>query len=74
MILLLDNLFNPTLIAKFMNKRNMDGKTGFDLVAEMKLFKVLQTRVVYRILMMNWRSKIDSSASFLEQATSNRVL
>lgn len=52
----------------------MDGNTGFDLIAKMGLFSVLQTRVSYRILMMTWRSKIDHSASLFEQATSYRVL
>ena len=70
---ILDKLHEPHLIMKLLQKRDLAGSSCLDLLAKLELYRVLQSKVVYRILTMQWESSVDTSSSFLNSATSYRA-
>ena len=50
LVRLLDELYEPQLISKLLKKKDMNGCNCLDLIAKLKLYSVLQTKVADRII------------------------
>ena len=70
---LLDELYEPQLVARLLKKKDLNGYSSLDLIAKLKLYSVLQSKVADRIIRLSWSSKIDSSASIMDIATTYKI-
>ena len=61
------------MASKLLKKKDFDGYSGLDLIAKLKLYSVLQSKVADRVLRVSWASKIDATASIMDLSTTFKI-
>ena len=71
---LLEDCYEPYLIEKLMNQKDIDGVSPLYIFAQHKYYSIMKTDVADRIIMNKWNSKVDTSGSILENSTPYNML
>lgn len=71
---LLDNCYEPYLIEKLLNQKDIDGFSPLYIFSQHKYYSIMKTDVADRIIMNKWDSKVDTSGSILENSIPYNML
>ena len=71
---LLDNCYEPVLIEKLLNQKDIDGYSPLFVLAQHKFYSIMKTDVADQIIMNKWNSKVDTCGSFLENSIPYKIL
>ena len=71
---LLDNCYEPYLIEKLLNQKDIDGVSPLIIFARHKFYSIMKTDVADRIIMNKWDSKVDTSGSIFENSIPYNML
>jgi hypothetical protein len=71
---LLENLQDPHLVSKMLKQRDIEGFSFLDMMGKLSLHRTMQTKIAYRIIQDQWKSKVDVSGSIFEGSSNYRIL
>ncbi len=71
---LLDRLYLPQIIQKFLKQRDLEGNSVLEKLARFNQFAVLQTKLVDRVVRDYWGSKIDVSGSLMDNSSAYTLI
>ena len=74
MINLLEQTHEPYKISKLLKQRDIDGYSCLDWFSSLKLYSILKTKTVDRVIKDYWSSKVDISGYVLENSTCFNIL
>lgn len=74
LIKLLDRLYLPQIVNKFLKQRDLDGNSVIEKLARLDQFGILQTKVVDRVIRDYWNSKVDISGSLMDSSSAYAIL
>ena len=71
---LLDNCYEPVLIEKLLNQKDIDGYSPLFVLAQHKFYSIMKTDIANQIIMNKWNSKVDACGSLLENSIPYKIL
>lgn len=74
LINLLESMYEPKQITKMLKTTNFRGESALDLMAKLKTYTILQTKVTDRVISDYWASKVDVRGTILDNSTCFRLL
>ena len=71
---LLNKVYDPYKVRQLLKQTDMDRKSVLVLFAQLKLYRLMQTKVADRVIKDIWTSKVDISGNFFEVSTAYSYL